>query len=159
MASGRHIDSESPMFFGYSIGDDFPFLQNAPEPAPGAPLLSDTEQNDLNNWFENMKSDDRINDNVTGNAIHSENWIDIPQFVGSSSSFGQPQDLQHASLGNHVLPQDVYDNLPITGLVAIDCNICRITIGIATARWPHWWLTTWCGAPVNLPKSTNPRGQ
>ncbi|KJR83916.1 uncharacterized protein SPSK_00251 [Sporothrix schenckii 1099-18] len=115
MASGRHIDSESPMFFGYSFGDDFPFLQNAPEPAPGAPLLSDTEQNDLNNWFEIMKSDDRINDNVTGNAIHSENWIDIPQFVGSSSSFGQPQDLQHASLGNHVLPQDVFDNLPMFG--------------------------------------------
>ncbi|KAL1900884.1 hypothetical protein Sste5346_001945 [Sporothrix stenoceras] len=114
MASGRHnIDPESTMFFGYSIGDDFPFLQNAPEPAPGAPLLSDTEQNALHNWFDDMKSDDRIHDNITGNAIHSENWIDIPQFVGSSTSFGQPQDLQHASLGNHILPQDVFDNLPL----------------------------------------------
>lgn len=96
-----------------SIGDDFPFLHNAPDPAPGAPLLSDTEQNALHNWFDDMKSDDRIHDNMTGNAIHSENWIDIPQFVGSTTSFGQPQDLQHASLGNHVLPQDVFDNFPL----------------------------------------------
>ncbi|CAK7218684.1 hypothetical protein SCUCBS95973_003563 [Sporothrix curviconia] len=113
MASGRHLQPESNMFFGYSIGEDYALLQNAPDPAPGAPLLSDTEQSELNNWFDNMKSDDRIHDNITGNAIHSENWIDIPQFVGSTTSFGQPQDLQHTPLGNHVFPHDVFGNIPL----------------------------------------------
>ncbi|CAK7233912.1 hypothetical protein SBRCBS47491_008771 [Sporothrix bragantina] len=113
MASGLHQESEPDMFFGYSIGEDFALLQDAPDPAPGAPLLSDTEQSALNNWFDVMKSDDRIHDNMTGNAIHSENWIDVPQFVGSTTSYGQPQSLQHASLGNHVFSQDIFGNMPL----------------------------------------------
>ncbi|CAK7265917.1 hypothetical protein SEPCBS119000_001756 [Sporothrix epigloea] len=113
MASGPHLDPEAGIFFGYSISEDFSLLQDAPDPAPGAPLLSDIEQSALNSWFDDMKSDDRSYDNLPGNAIHSENWIDVPQFVGSTTSFGQPQDLQHGSLSNHLFPEDIYGNMSL----------------------------------------------
>ncbi|CAK7272168.1 hypothetical protein SEPCBS57363_004995 [Sporothrix epigloea] len=113
MASGPHLEPETGIFFGYSISEDFASLQDAPDPAPGAPLLSDIEQNALNSWFDDMKSDDRNYSNITGNAIHSENWIDVPQFVGSTTSFGQPQDIQHTSMSNHFLSEDVYGNMPL----------------------------------------------
>lgn len=96
-----------------SISEDFASLQDAPDPAPGAPLLSDIEQNALHSWFDDMKSDDRNYGNIAGNGIHSENWIDVPQFVGSTTSFGQPQDIQHTSMGNHFLSEDVYGNMPL----------------------------------------------
>ncbi|CAK7203236.1 hypothetical protein SEUCBS139899_005967 [Sporothrix eucalyptigena] len=107
MASGRHLEPDPAMFFGYSIGEDPTFLQNAPEPAPGAPLLDDSEHDMLNTWFEDMKSDDRTHGNIISNGIHLDNWLDVPQFVGSTTHLGLSHGLQHASLGDHIFSQDV----------------------------------------------------
>lgn len=129
MAGAPHLDAETGMFFGCtsslpfsqpgvepmltvtdSIGDDFPFLENAPEPAPGAPLLSATESSNLHDWFDGMKTDIDVQNSLSGKAVHSENWIDIPHFVGSTTSFGPSQNIH---LGDHVLPQSLLGNMPL----------------------------------------------
>ncbi len=88
-------------------------LQNAPDPAPGAPLLSDNEQKALDSWFEEMTSGDRVAGDLAVSVVHSENWNDFPpSFVGSATSFGLAQNPHHAPPHHHGLEQDFVAGLP-----------------------------------------------
>ncbi|PCD19145.1 hypothetical protein FGRA07_05950 [Fusarium graminearum] len=102
--------------------DQDPPIADPPEPAPGAPLLSENDNKVLSTFFDDMTTDHY---NVSyGEGLHfSENWFDLPpQFMGSSTSFGQQpgsslgepssQGLSHnihefhglTSMGSHMMP-------------------------------------------------------
>ncbi|QPC62199.1 hypothetical protein HYE67_004430 [Fusarium culmorum] len=109
--------------FGYQMASDQdPPIADPPEPAPGAPLLSENDNKVLSTFFDDMTTDHY---NVSyGEGLHfSENWFDLPpQFMGSSTSFGQQpgsslgepssQGLSHnihefhglTSMGSHMMP-------------------------------------------------------
>lgn len=67
-------------------------LFDAPDPAPGAPLLSETDSKFLSSFFEDMTSN-HYNMPSFGEGLNfSDAWLDLPpQFMGSATSFG-PQD-------------------------------------------------------------------
>ncbi|KAF0640704.1 hypothetical protein NXS19_010114 [Fusarium pseudograminearum] len=109
--------------FGYQMASDQdPPIADPPEPAPGAPLLSENDNKVLSTFFDDMTTDHY---NVSyGEGLHfSDNWFDLPpQFMGSSTSFGQQpgsslgepssQGLSHnihefhglTSMGSHMMP-------------------------------------------------------
>ncbi|EPE07771.1 bhlh family transcription factor [Ophiostoma piceae UAMH 11346] len=78
MASGRQPEDDLPSFFGY----EFPLPQNAPHPA-GAPLLSDNERSALDDWLQIfMGNAGPMDNNLSLDPIHSENWNDMPPHFG-----------------------------------------------------------------------------
>lgn len=61
-----------------------------PEPAPGAPLLTDTDNKLLNSFFENMNSDHFATTSFGEGLNFSDDWLNLPpQFMGTATSFGQ----------------------------------------------------------------------
>ncbi|EXU99865.1 helix-loop-helix DNA-binding domain protein [Metarhizium robertsii] len=64
----------------------------APDPAPGAPLLTETDSKFLSSFFEDMTSN-QYNMPSFGEGLNfSDAWLDLPpQFMGSSTSLG-PQE-------------------------------------------------------------------
>lgn len=89
MASGRPLDEPPLSFFGYSVQDELPI----PPPNPaGNHLLSDNERTDIDKFltiFMNDNGNDAVDNNLSLDPVHSENWNDMPpHFVGSATSFG-----------------------------------------------------------------------
>lgn len=78
-----------------------------PEPAPGAPLLTETDSKFLSSFFEDMTSN-QYNMPSFGEGLNfSDAWLDLPpQFMGSSTSFG-PQETSAAGFG---LPNDQHND-------------------------------------------------
>ncbi|KAM5351977.1 hypothetical protein ACJ41O_004700 [Fusarium nematophilum] len=77
--------------FGYSFDpNQDPPLLDPPEPAPGAPLLSDNDSKLLSSFFEDINAD-HYNMPSFGEGLNfSDTWLDLPpQFMGSTTSFGQ----------------------------------------------------------------------
>ena len=67
-------------------------FDGAPDPAPGAPLLSETDSKFLSSFFEDITSN-QFNVPSFGEGLNfSDAWLDLPpQFMGSSTSFGQQE--------------------------------------------------------------------
>ncbi|KAF4987311.1 hypothetical protein FGRMN_10436 [Fusarium graminum] len=83
--------SDAFMAFGYSFDpNQDPPINNPPEPAPGAPLLSDNDSRLLTSFFDDIHAD-HFNMPSFGEGLNfSDTWLDLPpQFMGSSTSFGQ----------------------------------------------------------------------
>ncbi|KAI6748414.1 hypothetical protein HG530_015694 [Fusarium avenaceum] len=116
--------SDAFMPFGYSFDpNQDPPINNPPEPAPGAPLLSDNDSRLLTSFFDDIHAD-HFNMPSFGEGLNfSDTWLDLPpQFMGSSTSFGQQpgpsladpstQGLPHglnefhgmASMGSNMMP-------------------------------------------------------
>ncbi|KAI1056451.1 hypothetical protein LB507_001980 [Fusarium sp. FIESC RH6] len=78
--------------FGYQVpSNQDPPITDPPEPAPGAPLLSDNDSRLLSSFFDDINAD-QFNVPSFGEVglQFSESWFDLPpQFMGSSTSFGQ----------------------------------------------------------------------
>ncbi|KAF4975605.1 hypothetical protein FZEAL_7635 [Fusarium zealandicum] len=77
--------------FGYSFDpNQDPPLLDPPEPAPGAPLLSDNDSKVLSSFFEDLDAN-HYNVHSFGEGVnYSDIWLDLPpQFMGSTTSFGQ----------------------------------------------------------------------
>ncbi|KAF4978858.1 hypothetical protein FDECE_18148 [Fusarium decemcellulare] len=77
--------------FGYSFDpNQDPPLLDPPEPAPGAPLLSDNDSKLLSTFFEDLNAN-HYNIPSFGEGLNfSDTWLDLPpQFMGSTTSFGQ----------------------------------------------------------------------
>ncbi|KAJ9149275.1 BHLH family transcription factor [Pleurostoma richardsiae] len=86
MGSTQPSDVNLP--FGYP-SQDFLFL-DPPEPAPGAPLLSDNETKFLSNFLEDMTSDHFATTSFGEGLNFSDDWLSLPpQFMGTATSFGQ----------------------------------------------------------------------
>ncbi|KAH8903966.1 hypothetical protein BR93DRAFT_155079 [Coniochaeta sp. PMI_546] len=90
------------MPFGYDIDAQqaFLFSDPPPEPAPGPPLLSDLELREADDWFQNIDAGNfnTFLDNAEG-LNFTDDWLLLPpQYVGSTTSFGQqPNTLPSAS--------------------------------------------------------------
>ncbi|KAI5466903.1 hypothetical protein BGZ63DRAFT_344969 [Mariannaea sp. PMI_226] len=104
--------------FGLSVDpNQEPPLLDPPEPAPGAPLLSDNDNKLLSSFFDDLGAD-HYNMPSFGEGLNfTDSWLDLPpQFMGSTTSFGQQPGPSLASppsshsfphgMGdfNHVLP-------------------------------------------------------
>ncbi|KAL2071466.1 hypothetical protein VTL71DRAFT_12701 [Oculimacula yallundae] len=101
MGSSKPPNLDMP--FGYSFDDNsnFPF-PSPTAPAPGPSLLDDNESNFLNSFFDGVSSD-QFNYDFFGNAADGsglgQGWGDIPpDFMGSTSSFGQQPQMGHGPL-------------------------------------------------------------
>ncbi|KHO02032.1 bHLH family transcription factor [Metarhizium album ARSEF 1941] len=83
-------ESESLLMFGYSVDStQADIFDAAPDPAPGAPLLTETDSKFLSSFFEDMTSN-QYNMPSFGEGLNfSDAWLDLPpQFMGSSTSLG-----------------------------------------------------------------------
>ncbi|ODA81649.1 hypothetical protein RJ55_00150 [Drechmeria coniospora] len=80
--------------FGYAVDETQQSLFNAPDPAPGAPLLSEDDSKFLSSFFEDMTAN-HYNMPSFGEGLHfSDAWLDLPpQFMGSATFFGTPTGL------------------------------------------------------------------
>ncbi|CAM1503891.1 Fc.00g014820.m01.CDS01 [Cosmosporella sp. VM-42] len=76
--------------FGYAVDPNQEPLLEPPEPAPGAPLLSENDSRLLSSFFEDMTAD-HYNMPSFGEGLNfSDTWLDLPpQFMGTTTSFGQ----------------------------------------------------------------------
>ncbi|OAA43800.1 bHLH family transcription factor [Metarhizium rileyi] len=86
-------ESDPLLLFGYSVDSTQPdVFDAAPDPAPGAPLLTETDSKFLSSFFEDMTSN-QYNMPSFGEGLNfSDAWLDLPpQFMGSSTSLG-PQE-------------------------------------------------------------------
>ncbi|KAG5976154.1 hypothetical protein E4U58_005777 [Claviceps cyperi] len=93
MASSRP-GSDPLLMFGYSVDTSQENLfDGAPEPAPGTPLLTETDSKALSCFFQDMTSN-QYNTPSFGEGLNfSDAWLDLPpQFMGSSTSFGSQED-------------------------------------------------------------------
>lgn len=91
---------------------DNPF-DGAPEPAPGAPLLTETDSKFLTSFFEDITSN-QYNMPSFGEGLNfSDAWLDLPpQFMGSATSFG-PQDTTNGEFAfSHDQQSDMTRMLP-----------------------------------------------
>ncbi|KAI1841955.1 hypothetical protein JX266_011815 [Neoarthrinium moseri] len=86
MGSSQPYNGAGP--FGYSINRDDLFFE-APEPAPGPPLLSLEENNNLNNILEQLASSP-FNGVSFGEGLNfSDAWQQLPpQFMGTATAYG-----------------------------------------------------------------------
>ncbi|KAB5528160.1 BHLH family transcription factor [Coniochaeta sp. 2T2.1] len=88
--------------FGYDLNvhQTFLFSDPPPEPAPGPPLLSDIELRETNDWFQNLDAGNFNTFLDSGEGLNfTDDWLLLPpQYVGSTTSFGQqPNTLPNAS--------------------------------------------------------------
>ncbi|GAB0142682.1 hypothetical protein EsHS_00003223 [Epichloe bromicola] len=93
-------ESDPLIMFGYSVDTSQDNLfDGPPEPAPGAPLLTETDSKFLSSFFDDMTSN-QYNMPSFGEGLNfSDAWLDLPpQFMGSSTSFG-PQETSAAGFG------------------------------------------------------------
>ncbi|KAK5997095.1 hypothetical protein PT974_02447 [Cladobotryum mycophilum] len=107
-------ESDPFLPFGYTVDPNQEPLFDAPEPAPGAPLLSDTDNKFLSSFFEDMTAN-QYNMPSFGEGLNfSDVWLDLPpQFMGTATSFG-PQST--TSLGPEV-PQSYPGDLELQGML------------------------------------------
>ncbi|KLU91905.1 hypothetical protein MAPG_10854 [Magnaporthiopsis poae ATCC 64411] len=110
MGSTQPSDPDLP--FGYALdpSQEFLFL-DAPEPAPGAPLLNENDARFLNSFFEDMTSDHFAGTSFGEGLNFSEDWLSLPpQFMGTATTFGQHPG---AGLGSpiHSLTNVTYEPL------------------------------------------------
>ncbi|OLN92114.1 hypothetical protein CCHL11_01521 [Colletotrichum chlorophyti] len=112
MGSTQPSDPNLP--FGYAVDQDF-FL-DPPEPAPGAPLLSDNDTKFLSNFFEEMTTD-HYNVPSFGEGLNfSDAWLELPpQFVGSTTSFGQSPAAPSLASTDHTIPHVDYSDMMSMG--------------------------------------------
>ncbi|RGP64154.1 bhlh family transcription factor [Fusarium sporotrichioides] len=103
--------------FGYQIpSDQDPPIADPPEPAPGAPLLSDNDSKFLSTFFDDFTADHY---NMSyGEGLHfSENWFDLPpQFMGSSTSFGQQPGSSLGEPSSQGLSHSIHEFQGITSM-------------------------------------------
>jgi len=95
--------SDPYALFGYTVDSTQPdIFDAAPDPAPGAPLLSDTDTKFLSSFFEDITSN-QYNMPSFGEGLNfSDAWLDLPpQFMGSSTSLGP-----HDTVGDFGFPSD-----------------------------------------------------
>lgn len=65
-------------------------LPEPPEPAPGAPLLTDNDTRFLSHFFDEMNASPYGMPSFGEGLNFTDTWIDLPpQFMGSATSFGQ----------------------------------------------------------------------
>ncbi|KAG5925250.1 hypothetical protein E4U61_000027 [Claviceps capensis] len=109
MASSRP-GSDALLMFGYSVDTSQENLfDGAPDPAPGAPLLTETDSKVLSCFFQDMTSN-QYNMPSFGEGLNfSDAWLDLPpQFMGSSTSFGSQEDPTAGDFGfSHDQQNDV----------------------------------------------------
>ncbi|GJN74353.1 bHLH family transcription factor [Purpureocillium lilacinum] len=82
-------DSDPLLPFGYAVDPTQESLFDAPDPAPGAPLLSETDSKFLSSFFEDLTAN-QYNMPSFGEGLNfSDAWLDLPpQFMGTATSFG-----------------------------------------------------------------------
>ncbi|KAF7538773.1 hypothetical protein G7Z17_g12566 [Cylindrodendrum hubeiense] len=103
--------SDPFLAFGLSVDPtQEPPLLDPPEPAPGAPLLSDNDNKLLSSFFEDMTAD-HYNMPSFGEGLNfTDTWLDLPpQFMGSATSFGQQPGPSLASPPSHGLANGLGD--------------------------------------------------
>ncbi|KAL2759534.1 hypothetical protein ACRALDRAFT_1074206 [Sodiomyces alcalophilus JCM 7366] len=89
MGSSQPSDASLP--FGYSVdASQDCLLDPPPEPAPGAPLLSDNDQKMISSFFDDLTSD-HYNLPSFGEGLNfTDAWLQLPpQFMGTSTSLAQ----------------------------------------------------------------------
>ncbi|KAI0850161.1 hypothetical protein F5Y00DRAFT_260893 [Daldinia vernicosa] len=108
MGSSQPPDGNAP--FGYHVSEDFLFLR-APTPPPGDPLLSNDDSRLLNNFFEDMTSNQFPTSYGEG-LNFSDQWISQlpPAFLGHTTSFGQQPQQPSASSMNG-MPATTYQDV------------------------------------------------
>ncbi|KAK1997615.1 helix-loop-helix DNA-binding domain-containing protein [Colletotrichum falcatum] len=114
MGSTQPSDPNLP--FGYAVDPSQDFFLDPPEPAPGAPLLSDNDTKLLSSFFEDMTAD-HYNLPSFGEGLNfSDAWLDLPpQFMGTATSFGQsPAPPPLASPGHAMAHADFSDMMSMS---------------------------------------------
>ncbi|KAI0131259.1 hypothetical protein F4814DRAFT_162308 [Daldinia grandis] len=108
MGSSQPPDGNAP--FGYQVSEDFLFLR-APTPPPGNPLLSNDDSRTLEDFFEDMTSNQYPISYGEG-LNFSDQWISQlpPSFLGHTTSFGQQPQQSSASSMNG-LPTTTYQDV------------------------------------------------
>ncbi|KAL6871172.1 hypothetical protein J3F83DRAFT_734463 [Trichoderma novae-zelandiae] len=88
MGSSQPDSDPFQMPFGYSVdGPQEPLLE-PPEPAPGAPLLSETDNKFLSDFFDDVAAN-QYNMPSFGEGLNFNAWFDLPpQFMGTATSYG-----------------------------------------------------------------------
>ncbi|KAL7795243.1 hypothetical protein V8C37DRAFT_48274 [Trichoderma ceciliae] len=88
MGSSQPDSDPFQMPFGYSVDGNQEPLFDAPEPAPGAPLLSETDSKFLSDFFDDMTAN-QYNTPSFGEGLNYEAWFDLPpQLMGTATSYG-----------------------------------------------------------------------
>lgn len=113
MGSSQPPDTNLPFGYSYDGSHDF-FFDPPPEPAPGAPLLSDNDSKMISSFFDDMTADHYNVPSFGEGLNYSDAWLQLPpQFMGSATSYGQGGSASaSASLpspGNELLHQDYVD--------------------------------------------------
>ncbi|KAM0325438.1 hypothetical protein ACHAQA_007424 [Verticillium albo-atrum] len=91
------------------------FLDPPPEPAPGAPLLSDNDSKMISSFFDDMTADHYNVPSFGEGLNYSDAWLSLPpQFMGTSTSLGQPSlGPPLSSPGHDMHHQDFADLMPL----------------------------------------------
>jgi hypothetical protein len=77
----------TPVLLDSVDGNQEPIF-DAPEPAPGAPLLSETDSKFLSDFFEDMTAN-QYNMPSFGEGLNYNAWFDLPpQLMGTATSYG-----------------------------------------------------------------------
>ncbi|KJZ80392.1 hypothetical protein HIM_00242 [Hirsutella minnesotensis 3608] len=97
-------DSDPLLPFGYAVDPNQEPLFDAPDPAPGAPLLSETDSKFLSSFFEDLTAN-QYNMPSFGEGLNfSDAWLDLPpQFMGTATSFGP-----HSNVPLDAAPEQAY---------------------------------------------------
>ncbi|KAL7937506.1 hypothetical protein V8C35DRAFT_182114 [Trichoderma chlorosporum] len=119
MGSSQPDSDPFQMPFGYSVDGSQEPLFDAPEPAPGAPLLSETDTKFLSDFFDDMTAS-QYNMPSFGEGLNYNAWFDLPpQLMGTATSYGSqsaaplgqeshytndPHNPHMAMPGSHMMP-------------------------------------------------------
>ncbi|KAK6447407.1 hypothetical protein FP744_10003657 [Trichoderma asperellum] len=88
MGSSQPDSDPFQMPFGYSVDGTQEPIFDAPEPAPGAPLLSETDSKFLNDFFDDMTAN-QYNMPSFGEGLNYHALFDLPpQLMGTATSYG-----------------------------------------------------------------------
>lgn len=102
----------------FDSSQSFPF-PDAPEPPPGQPILSDTEQRLLTSFFDDVTSHN-YNNSTAGEGLNfTDDWLSLPpDFMGTATSFGQPSAPLQPPM--HGMPPGGFDELlaPTSAMMA-----------------------------------------
>ncbi|KAH7347803.1 BHLH family transcription factor [Plectosphaerella cucumerina] len=116
MGSSQPSDSHLP--FGYAFdAEDFLF-EPPPDPAPGAPLLSDNDSKMISSFFDDMSADHYNVPSFGEGLNYSDAWLQLPpQFMGTATSLGQPAGLFGGSLASpsHDMSQHDFGDMMVMG--------------------------------------------
>ncbi|KAF7559711.1 hypothetical protein G7046_g4421 [Stylonectria norvegica] len=115
MGSSQPPSDDPFLPFGYNVDPNQEPLLEPPEPAPGAPLLSENDSKLLSSFFEDMTAD-HYNMPSFGEGLNfSDTWLDLPpQFMGTATSFGQQPGTAFPPSVDHGLPthRDGFQDVP-----------------------------------------------